>query len=104
MESDQEVHKDIHEIKNAMTKLSVRVELVYGALVGNELLKDGGLVNVIFHLRAEVKALDIRIDGVDERIDGIDKKEAQRRLYVKIIWAALAVIATIIIERIFSKI
>lgn len=97
MEAEQGIiQQDIHEIKNSMTSLKVKVELVYNSLVGNELTKDGGLINVIFNIKSDVKILE-------KKVEEIEKKESQKRLYVKIIWAALAVILTIVIERLMSK-
>ena len=44
---EERLNTDIHTIKNALTTLGLKVELVYAALTGNEISKDEGLVGEI---------------------------------------------------------
>lgn len=91
MDNDK-VDKDVHDIKNTLTKLGMRLEIVYNCLVGNEILKDGGLVADISIIRAELVQLV-------KRIDIVEKTERQRNIYVRILWAVGGVLITIIITR-----
>ncbi len=87
----EQIIQDVHDIKNTLTKLGVRLEIVYNCLVGNEILKDGGLV-------AELGELMVQFVKVLNRIDDIEKKERQRSLYVKIIWGAVAALLTVLVS------
>lgn len=88
------ITKDVHDIKNTLTKFDVRLQLVYNSLVGNEISRDGGLVGDILSQGIEIKLLE-------KRIEAIERSETKRRLYVNIIWAALSAIAVMILERFF---
>lgn len=95
MEQDKLI-ADVHEIKNTLTRFGLRLELVYNALQGNELSKDGGLVAEIIEQKNTIKDLG-------KRVEKVEQQEGQRRLYVNIIWAALAAIGTMIISHFFNK-
>jgi hypothetical protein len=96
------VKQDIHSIKNDvkfdmglirenLTTLNSRVQLVYNAITGNDLTKDGGMVQDIRELRELC-----RRQG--ERIETLEKKEVAKSLYVKILWLALGAIVTLILK------
>src|SRR5690348_13094627 len=80
---------DIHTIKNALTTLGLKVELVYAALTGNEISKDEGLVG-------EIKQQKIRINKIEERVENLEKNENKRQIYVTIIWAAIGFILAMV--------
>lgn len=88
--------KDVHEIKNTLTKFDVRLQLVYNSLVGNEISRDGGLVGDILNQAAEIKALE-------KRVEAIEKAETKRRFYVNIIWGTTSAIITMILTILLTK-
>lgn len=89
MESGEQEKIDIHDIKNTLTRLSVRLEIVYNCLVGNEISKDGGIVADIFSLKSELVL-------VVKRVESMERNDKQRSVYVKIIWAVAAAVVTLI--------
>lgn len=93
---DQRFSQDVHDIKNQLQKQGLRLELIYNALNGNELSKDGGLI-------AEIASQRGTIEDLSKRVADVEKKESQRQLYVRIIWAALSVIATLVASYFFKK-
>lgn len=74
-----EVEKDVHDIKNTLVKLNLRLEIVYNCLVGNEISKDGGLVADIYSIKSE-------LGFIVKRVENMEKSEKQRSVYVKIMW------------------
>lgn len=82
---EERLNTDIHTIKNALTTLGLKVELVYAALTGNEISKDEGLVG-------EIKQQKESIRKLSERVDKVEKNESKRQVYVTIIWAAIGFI------------
>lgn len=89
MESGEQEKKDIHDIKNTLTRLNLRLEIVYNCLVGNEISKDGGLVADIYSIKSE-------LGFIVKRVETMEKSERQRGVYVKIIWGVAGVAAALI--------
>lgn len=88
---DSQVNKDMYSIRDSLSKMSARLEVVYNCLVGNEISKDGGLIADISVIRGEMIVLV-------KRIESMEKSERQRNIYVKIIWAVGAALMAIIIS------
>lgn len=70
---------DISEIKSEVTLLSIKLTKVHDALIGNEMSKDGGLVQRIIDSEQEVEKLKTRIST----LESISNRQA---FYVKVIW------------------
>jgi len=92
---EQNLERDINAIKNNLSAFGMKLEMVYAALVGNEIAKDGGLVKDISNQRDEIANLTKRVEKVEQR-------ESKRQLYVKIIYAAVAGIVIYIFTHIFK--
>ncbi len=92
---DHDSSVDIHAIKNALTTFGVRLEVVYNALVGNEITKDGGLVKTVIEQKAEIMLLN-------DRIEAVEKQEDSRQQLIKIIWAIGSFLAAMILTLIVS--
>ena len=95
LESER-LKSDIHTIKNNLTTLGLKLELVYAALTGNEISKDEGLVGDI---KGQKKALE----KLTERVDVIEKKENKRQIYLHIIYGAIGFIIALILNYFFNK-
>ncbi|HEU4901181.1 MAG TPA: hypothetical protein VFT06_00275 [Flavisolibacter sp.] len=78
-----EFKSDLHEMKG-------KVDLLLTAIIGNDLLKDGGLVGQFNRMEARLAKLETRVDEQDDKIIKFD-------LYQKLIWAGVGVTATGII-------
>ena len=89
------LEQDINAIKNNLSAFGMKLEMVYAALVGNEIAKDGGIVADIMHQRDQIKELAERVQKVEER-------ESKRQVYVRIIYACVAMIVTLVGTYIFN--
>ena len=89
------LEQDINAIKNNLSAFGMKLEMVYAALVGNEIAKDGGIVADIMHQREQIKELAERVQKVEER-------ESKRQVYVRIIYACVAMIVTLVGTYIFN--
>lgn len=92
---EQNLERDINAIKNNLSAFGMKLEMVYAALVGNEIAKDGGLVKDISNQREEIAKLTKRVEKVEQR-------ESKRQLYVKIIYAGVVGIIIYIFTHIFK--
>jgi hypothetical protein len=92
----ERLQADIHLIKNNLTTFGLKLELVYAALTGNEISKDEGLVG-------EIKMQKESLKKLEKRIEIVEKKESKRQIYVNIIYAAIGVIITMILEYLLNK-
>ena len=89
------LEQDINAIKNNLSAFGMKLEMVYAALVGNEIAKDGGIVADIMHQSEQLKKLAERVQKVEER-------ESKRQVYVRIIYACVAMIVTLVGTYIFN--
>lgn len=93
----ENLEHDINAIKNNLSTFGMKLEMVYAALVGNEIAKDGGLV-------ADIVSQQKQILRLKERIEKVEARESKRQLYLNIIWGAVGVIITLIITHFFNLI
>ncbi|HXS58997.1 MAG TPA: hypothetical protein VN726_22895 [Hanamia sp.] len=91
----ENLEQDINAIKNNLSSFGMKLEMVYAALVGNEISKDGGLV-------ADIAGQQKQILRLKERIEKVEAKETKRQLYVNIIWAAVTGIIVLILSHLFK--
>lgn len=95
----KEFDQDMGIIKNQLTTLGFRVELVYNSLVGNEIAKDGGLVKDIHNLQEDIKNIKEKdIPNINEKIEVLEMSGNKKSIYVNLIYAAVACIITIIVH------
>lgn len=88
--------KDVHEIKNTLQKFGIRLELMHNALVGNEILKDGGIVADLINQKAEIMALT-------KRVQAVESQEAKRQVYIRIIWGVVGAVVVFLFNYFFHK-
>ena len=86
---------EMHMIRQELTTLNLRVGLVYDALKGNDLLKDGGIVGDIVDLKTEQKT-------INKRIDEYESKEKLRRVYTSILWVIAGFLSALFVQRLFK--
>ena len=91
MTDEEQIKTDIHSIKNKMTAFGARLELLYAALVGNEISKDGGLV-------ADISEHKVGMMELSKRMDRLEKSDAKKSIYVNIIWGAAGAIIYMIAQ------
>ena len=98
MEQQNRIEQDVHEIKNKVASMAMEMQLmhkIHESLVGNDISKDGGLVERVIKNENKIEILEGRIEDVE-------KKEDQKQLYVKIIIgfgaSLLTLIATLIVK------
>jgi hypothetical protein len=91
----ENLEQDINAIKNNLSTFGMKLEMVYAALVGNEIAKDGGLV-------ADIAGQQKQILRLKERIEKVEAKESKRQLYVNIIWGAVSAIIALIVTHFFK--
>lgn len=89
------VAKDVHEIKNTLTKFGMKLELVYNALIGNEILKDGGLVADLLIQKSEIRALT-------QRVNVLEGREDKRQVYIRITWGVVGALLTALVAAIMN--
>jgi hypothetical protein len=114
---NEELEKDINAIKNNLSTFGLKLELVYAALVGNEIAKDGGLVAEISGQKGDIKKLGERIEDVNDlltdriedvndlltdRIEKVEKDQAKKQLYINLLWGAACFILALIIKSIIK--
>jgi hypothetical protein len=91
----EQTRSDVHLIKNEITSMKLKMDILHNALVGSELSADGGLIKRI--VEAEKEVVDL-----ERRVLSLEKKENNNSLYVKLIWglvsAGFATVATLIIS------
>lgn len=92
---DEKYTDDIHMIKNTLTKLNLRLSVVYAALVGNEIAQDGGLVK-------DIKDIENEMAELTKKVMVIEKSEAKRAVYIKIIWGMVGGIIVFILNYFFK--
>jgi predicted ATPase len=97
MGEDQNLLSDINSIKNNLSSLGMKVSLVYDALVGNEIAKDGGLVEEIKKMKEFEKSILARVTKVEE-------DQEKKQLYINIIWGAVGVTITILLTHFLNLI
>lgn len=83
--------KDVHEIKNTLQKFGLKLEIVHNALVGNEILKDGGIVADLLTQKAEIMALT-------KRVLAVEAKEDKRQVYIRITWGAVGALLAVLLN------
>lgn len=76
------MQNDIHQIKQDLGKLDKKVDKVVGALMGNDIAKDGGLISRITELEEENQSRK-------EEIDTLKQNNQRFEIYQRIIWAAV---------------
>jgi hypothetical protein len=84
--------KDFNDLKQTVDK-------IYYAVVGNELLKDGGMIG-------QLGVIVVRIDKHEERLDALEKKNIKLSIYQKIMWGGLGTAAGVLFAfllEVFSK-
>lgn len=78
---------DMTAFKTDMHEMKGKVDKMFTAIIGNELLKDGGLVG-------QFNRMEIRLDKLETRVDELDETVVKFGLYQKLIWAGIGVTAT----------
>jgi hypothetical protein len=91
----ENLDQDITAIKNNLSAFGMKLEMVYAALVGNEIAKDGGLV-------ADIAGQQRQISRLKERIEKVEKNETRKHVYINILWAVAGVVATFVLTHIFK--
>jgi len=91
----ENLEQDINAIKNNLSAFGMKLEMVYAALVGNEISKDGGLV-------ADIAGQQRQISRLKERIEKVEKSENKRHLYVNLIWGAVCSVIVFLLTHFFK--
>lgn len=88
---EENFQTDLTAIKNTLAQFGIKLEMVYASLVGNEISKDGGLVEDIRLMKLDNKELT-------KRVEKVENGQTKRELYVRLLWGAAGIIATLIIK------
>lgn len=86
MEQEQ-FDKNFKEIKD-------KVSLIYHALVGNEITKDGGLIR-------RIDKVEARQDKQEDRMDKFDSALVKMKIYERLLWLAGGAFVAALINYIF---
>ena len=91
--------KDVHQIKNEITSMKGKVDILHHALIGSDISKDGGLVSRIIESEKNIAIMEGKIENLEHATD-------KRDLYIRIIWglasAGIATIFTLVINKLLS--
>lgn len=82
-------HQDIALIKTQVGDLSRTLNEVHTALVGNQMTRDGGLIQRVIDSESEVEKLKLRILE-------LESKNSKTEFYVKVIWTLAGGMATLV--------
>lgn len=92
------------DLKRQLDIIGEKVGLMYYALMGNDLTKDGGLIRRIDDIEEDIllheKKFEAVFDGIKNNNDKIDKKN----FYVNLLWGGLALVIGILIEKFLKAI
>lgn len=99
----------------AFKDMSAKVDKMYYALMGNELSKDGGLVQRIIELEGDNAKLEVKLNLVKEelenKIEELEKEveevkvgKAKSEIYLRIIYGLVGVASTAVIGAIVNYI
>ncbi|HET6255873.1 MAG TPA: hypothetical protein VFE32_17480 [Puia sp.] len=90
---------DIRDIKKDVAAFGQKLDNIHYALVGNELARDGGLIQRVIDLEKQK-------ENLEERVDRIEKTAIKSNTQVKLMWSmaggTIALIFTYIVEHIFK--
>jgi hypothetical protein len=86
---------DIREIRMNVDELKKTLNEVHSALVGNDLAKDGGLVQRIVNSEQEVLKLS-------DRLTEVEKQNTKAGVYLRIIWGLSGCVASAILIAIIN--
>lgn len=86
----QRMQNDLHDVKG-------KVDKMYHALMGNELLEDGGIIG-------RIKALEVKQKQFEKDLEEEKNKNIKLDIYQKLLWGAAGVTATGIIGYIIQVI
>jgi hypothetical protein len=91
---------DMQELREELDTIKKKVGDIYDALLGNGILKDGGLVGKIKHIESEQMLMKVEIAAIKK---GYEKIE----VYQKIMWGAMGTVSGLVIayciQQWFSK-
>jgi hypothetical protein len=91
------MQKDIHDIKKKVDGMGGNLEKVLGALMGNDLAKDGGLI-------ARITELEEQNEEILKELETIKSDRAKTEWYLKLLWTASGFIAAAIFQFILDHI
>lgn len=94
---NEDIQHDINLIKNNLSTFGLKLSLVYDALVGNEIAKDGGLVE-------EIKKMKEFNRSLSSRVSKVERDQTRKQLYINIIYGAVGVIITLLITHFLNLI
>jgi hypothetical protein len=91
---------DMQELREELDTIKNKVDKIYDALLGNGILKDGGLVGKIRHIESEQEV-------IKKELAEIKTGYAKIEVYQKIMWGALGTVSGLVIayciQQWFSK-
>jgi len=83
------------EFKRQLEDVSSKVSMMFYALMGNDLTKDGGLIR-------RIDEIEHRLVETDKKILKIAQQQEKSRIYVNLIWAAAGATVIFIADKIFN--
>lgn len=108
MENDKVVtHGDISSMKDDIAKLGQKMDLIYYALQGNDMTKDGGLIRRIGDLENENhqlhKSMLQQTQALREEIEELKIAKTKSDLYEKWLWRIITGGVALMLEYLFQK-
>ncbi len=91
------MQKDIHDIKQKVDGMGGNLEKVLGALMGNDLAKDGGLI-------ARITELEDQYEGIRKELETVKAEKAKSEWYLKLLWTAAGFISAAIFQFVLGHI
>jgi hypothetical protein len=91
------MQKDIHDIKKKVDGMGTNLEKVLGALMGNDLAKDGGLI-------ARITELEEQNESILKELESLKADRAKKDWYLNLLWTAAGFIAAAIFQFVLEHI
>lgn len=96
----EELTKEFNRLDKAVWEIKKTLNIVHDAIVGNSLAKDGGMVQRLVDVEAQVEVLSSRLEAAE-------KKQIKYHVQTVIMWSSLGAVGmavfVFLIEYVFKK-
>jgi len=87
MDDMNEIKRDLVSLDKEVSGIKVMLNEVHGAIIGNTLSKDGGIVK-------RLETAEEKLDNVHDKISRLEKINVKLQIYQKVLWGCAGGVAT----------
>lgn len=87
---------DLRGMGSKVESMEEKVDKMFHAMMGSDLLQDGGLIRTVIDLKTENKELKARIDK-------IESNREKTKIYINLLWLSAGAFVQYLIQTIFKK-